>query len=245
MTAAVVGGGAPPRLDMGKTVNSTLKVLLARSLDLLVIGLPFVFLPNALVELLPPDLRVFRLAAGLPSLIFIGAGSLLAYREMTGGPRVGIGEAISAGARKFASLWGVGLISNIGAALGLLLLIVPGVVLASSLAAASSAVMVEGMTTTAAIDRAWRLSEGSRWRLAGLLAITFLAIAVLLLLVGIAGAVLALTLGPDTGVAVGQALVAPLYTVIMMALMTVGSTAVYVGLRQAREGAPGVADVFV
>jgi hypothetical protein len=39
--------------------------------------------------------------------------------------------------------------------------------------------------------------------------------------------------------------VAPLYSVVMMSLMTVGSTAVYVGLRHAREGAPEIAEVFV
>jgi hypothetical protein len=245
MTAAAIGGATPPKLEMGKVISATLRVLAVRSLDLFIIGLPFVFLPNLLAALLPPDFKTVSLVFGLPSLVFIGGASLLAYREITGGPRVGVGEAISAGVRKFGSLWGVGLISNIGTAIGLLLLIAPGVVLASSLAAASSAVMVENATTTAAIERAWSLSQGSRWRLAGLVLIALLAVIVLLLPLIVVTAILAIALGQETGGMIAEVLIVPLYTVLAVAMTTVGSTAVYTGLRQAREGAVDVAEVFV
>ena len=242
---AVASGEAAPALDIGRVISTTSRVLVRRALDLLIIGLPFIYLPNMLVEFLPSELSAVRLAAGLPGLIFIGAVSLLAYNDIAGEPRVDAGTAIKAGAGKFATLWGVGLISNIGAGIGLLLLIVPGVVLGSSLAAASSAVMVENITVTAAIERSWSLSKGSRWRLAVLLLVALLAVGLVLLATVAVGVVLGLTLGIENGENVGRIVWAPFASVWILAITTVGSTAAYAGLRRIREGALAVADVFV
>ena len=244
MTTVATGEAAPPTLDIGRVISMTSRVLFRRALDLIIIGLPFIYLPNMLVEFLPPGFSAVRLAAGLPGLIFIGAVSLLAYRDIAGEPRVDAATAIRAGAAKFGSLWGVGLISNIGAGIGLLLLIVPGVVLGSCLASASSAVMVESITATAAIERSWSLSKGSRWRLAALLLVALLAAALVLLFTVLVGVVLGLTLGAEHGEAAGRIVWAPFASIWILAITTVGSTAAYVGLRRVREGGVAVADVF-
>jgi hypothetical protein len=244
MSVTTAGAAEASRLDMGRVISMTLRVMAARAPDIILIGLPFVFLPNLLVELLPQDLSVFRLAAGLPGLVFLGGVSLIAFRELAGGARIGAGEAIAAGARRFGSLWGAAIITNIGAGLGLLLLIVPGLVVGACLGLASSAVMVEDQSATGAIDRAWRLTQGSRWRMTALLLAALAAILLLLLLSVIVGIVLGLALGPDLGVKVGRIVWAPFATIFILAVTTVGSTSAYVALREAQQGPLNVAEVF-
>ena len=65
MTAAV-DRMDEPRADVGWIVGATVNVLRFRALDLALIALPFVLLPNALVGLLPQELANFRLTGGLP-----------------------------------------------------------------------------------------------------------------------------------------------------------------------------------
>ena len=244
MTVTTAGLAAAPPLDLGRVIEATLRVTTRRAADIIVVGLPFVFLPNMLVELLPPDLAVFRLATGLPSLVFVGGVSLLAHREITGGARIGAGEAIAAGAGKFFSLWGAGIIANIGALIGLVLLVVPGLVVLASLAPASTAIMVEDETAAGSVQRAWNLARGSRWRMTALLLAAFAAILMLLLLTMIVGVILVLALGFDLGPKVGRIVWAPFLTILIIGITTVGSTAAYVGLREAQQGAANLAEVF-
>ena len=244
MTAAAIAATAPARVDVGWVVSSTIRVITRRSLDLLILGLPFIILPGALGNLFPPELGVLRLVTGLPGLIFIGGASLMTYRELSGADRLGLGAVISAGARRFGTLWGIAWVSNVATLLGALLLLVPGIIVAVGWMPASTAAMVEDKRTFEALDEAWRLTSGSRWRLFGLLCIALAAAAVLVLVVVAAGAVLGLTLGPETGQRVGEVTVAPLFAFAIQTISTVGAAAAYAGLRRAKEGAFGVAEVF-
>ena len=129
MTATIAIAADPARLEVGRCVIATLRVLWRRGFTLMLLAAPFVFLPELLAALLPPELATVRLAAGLPGLIFVGGATQITYADLASDRPVGIVEAMSEGAGNFGSLWGVGLISNIGAGLGALLLIVPGVLL--------------------------------------------------------------------------------------------------------------------
>ena len=244
MTAASISGTTGARLETGWVVSATARVLAGRALDLLILGLPFVILPAAVANLLPDDLKALRLFTGLPSLFFIGGASLLTYRELSGGERIGVGAAMRESARRFGTLWGISLISNLAMAVGVLLLVVPGIIVAVGWMPASTAAMAEGKTAFDALDRAWQLTRGSRWRLFGLLCIAVAAVFVLALLVVVAGVVLGLTLGLETGRTVGELTAAPLFAWSIQAITTVGAAAAYTALRRAAEGALGVADVF-
>jgi hypothetical protein len=239
MTATIAIPAEPARLEVGRCVIATLRVLGRRGLTLLMLAAPFVFLPECLAALLPPELATVRLAAGLPGLIFVGGATQIAYADLASERPVGFGEAMSKGARKFGSLWGVGLISNIGAALGALLLIVPGVILLVAWMSASSAVVVEDKTAFEALDRSWQLSRGSRWRLAALLGIALGAVVLILLLVFVVAIVLVLLFGEANATRVSDFVVSPLVSVVVLAITTVGSTAAYVGLRFVKEGSAG------
>jgi hypothetical protein len=245
MTVITADAAAEARIHVGWVVNSTVRVIFRRSLDLLLIGLPFVFLPNALAGLLPQNMWQVRLAAGLPGLVFVGGVSLLTYRDLSGGARLGAGAAIAAGARRFGTLWGVSFVSNICAALALLLLIVPGIILLVAWSPASTIAVVEDRTAFSALDRAWALTKGSRWRIAALLGLSLLAIVFLLLVGGVVDLILTTTLGADAMNAEVNFVISPLTGLLTSAMTAVGSAAVYVGLRVAKEGSAGdIAKVF-
>jgi succinate dehydrogenase hydrophobic anchor subunit len=82
MTATIAIPAEPARLEVGRCVIATLRVLGRRGLTLLMLAAPFVFLPECLAALLPPELATVRLAAGLPGLIFVGGATQIAYADL-------------------------------------------------------------------------------------------------------------------------------------------------------------------
>jgi len=244
MTVATVPANEP-RIDVGWVVSSTLKVLQRRAVDLLLISLPFVWLPSVLSAFLPEENRSLVLARGLLGLVFVGGASLLTFRELSGGARLTAWEAIGVGSRRFGTLWGVSLISVAGAALGLVFLIVPGIILIAGRMAATTVAVAENKKAYESLDRAWSLSKGSKWRLAGLLGIAatvILALVVVPLLVLLLASAALDDQLVDAIAAVG---LGPVIEVLIAAVMTVGSAAAYTGLRIAKEGSAGdVAGTF-
>lgn len=109
-------------------------------------------------------------ALALQQLVTVPLSTAMAIAIVLGRLReqpVGAREAIQAGLDVFAPLLAAMLLVAVGVGLGLLLLVVPGVFLAIRLIAVVPAVVVEGHRTTAALDRSWRLTEGSWWRALG------------------------------------------------------------------------------
>jgi hypothetical protein len=243
MTAAIIEAHAE-RLSIGWVVNATLRVLLKRWVDLLLVGLPFVWLPTVLAAF-APDSRVVQTLSDLPEPVFAGAASLMAYAALVGGERPSAWAAMRAGLSRFGSLWLIALISGLLVLVGLILLIVPGVVLAACLAPAGAIAMVEKKTSSRAIDRAWTLSRGSRWRLVGLLLLAALVFVIMVLssvIIGMMTGIVGATTQSDPIFDFG---VTPVLATVVSALAAVGSTATYVGLRTAAEGPPSeVASVF-
>jgi hypothetical protein len=88
------------------------------------------------------------------------------------------------------------------------------------------------------------LSRGSRGRLAGLLGIAVVAYLSLLLAGALIEFVVQFVAGTSWVTPVGQFLIAPVITTLLLTATTVGSAAAYVNLRSVREGPVGVADTF-
>jgi hypothetical protein len=193
----------------------------------------------------PPSLSAINFLTGLPALVFVGGATLIAYRDICGETPVGVAQAISEGGGRFGSLWLVGLISGVATLVGLLLLIVPGLLITAILSTASAAVVVEHMPASQALRRARALSKGSRLRMLGLLAIALLAIGLIVFVMAALIFAATIAFGEAIGTRISDFLLAPLTTLALFEIMTVGSTAAYAGLRQAHEGAGGgVAQVF-
>ncbi len=234
MTAAAITADEA-RLDVGWVVGATWRVLRTRAVDLLLVALPFLWLPSVITGF-APDNRPLQLLMNLPALVFTGGCSLITYQELTGGLRVTASDATRAGAARFGTLWLVALASGLLTVLGLILLIVPGIIAGVGFCAASAVVMAENKNSVPALERAWNLSRGQRWRLtalAGLLLVASLAV----VLVGVVvGAILGLAHATSAIDPVANLGFGPIAETLIAAVTTVGTAAAYVGLRKAKEG---------
>lgn len=223
------------KLDIGWVVMATLRVLRRRAGDLALVALPFLWLPS-LITGFAPDNRGLELLSNLPGLVFTGGASLITYQELAGGLPVTAGQAIGEGVRKFGTLWLVAFVAGVATVVGLILLVVPGVIAGVGFCAASTVVMVEGKSAMPALERAWALSRGQRWRLTGLAGILLVASLGVLLIGFATGAILGLTGNESAVDAVANFGVGPLTGTLVVVVTTVGASAAYVGLKTAKEG---------
>lgn len=199
----------------------------------LVTGTAVLLLPPALLSFLAPSLA--PLANLMQRLAFIGATGVTiamvsdAYQGRTPDVR----GALSRVGQRFRPLWAAGIISSIATALGLLLLIVPGIIVFAWTAVMQVAVMVEGCTSSVAWDRSKSLSGDNVKRI---LATSGLAYVILIGAIFGAGVGVSLLAGPlgigDAGVSllvdVAVALVYPFPSIV--------ATLLYYDLRIRKEG---------
>jgi hypothetical protein len=85
-----------------------------------------------------------------------------------GGKGAGLSGALAAGFGLILPLIGLGILMTLGQALGLLLLIVPGIYLMLRWAVAAPVLVTEGIGVTAAMARSADLTENHRWAILGL-----------------------------------------------------------------------------
>ncbi|MFI4934755.1 MAG: hypothetical protein ACHP7N_09075 [Caulobacterales bacterium] len=245
MTEALPAQVEATQVDIGWVLRSTFAIVRKRAAALVILAAVFDFLPQSLTAFLPESLSRLDMAANLPGLIFDGAGALLAYRELSGGPSLGANEAMRAAMRRFGSLWGLGIISGIAVLVGLVLLIVPGIILLVGWMPANAVLMVEDKPAYASLQRAWSLTKGARWRLAALLG---LYVAGAVLLVGTAFPFGFLGSMANQEVLANRFLDffwSPLIVSAVSIFGAVGTAAVYAALRTAKEGGAGdIAEVF-
>jgi hypothetical protein len=130
-------------------------------------------LPSLIFDIVVPDSpahSVVDLIVGQIVSVTLVYGSMQALR----GQRVTVGECISQGMRRLGAALGVAILSGIGIALGMVLLIVPGLILATMWAVAIPAAVIEETGVTASLSRSQQLTSGRRWRVLGAYLVTFL-----------------------------------------------------------------------
>ncbi len=234
MTAAA-DTSAETRLDIGWVVGATWRVLRTRAGELILVALPFLWLPS-LISGFAPDNRAVQLLMNLPGLVFTGGASLITYQALTAGQPVTASDATRASARRFGTLWLVALASGLLFVVGFVLLIVPGVIAGVGFCTASAVVMAENKNTVPAMERAWDLSRGQRWRLVGLAGLLLVASLGVLLAGVIVGAILGV-IGQQAAIdPVANLGFGPIAETAIAMMTTVGVAAAYVGLRKAKEG---------
>jgi hypothetical protein len=234
MTAAALTS-SEARLDIGWVVGATWRVLRTRAADLILVALPFLWLPS-LISGFVPDNKAVQLLMNLPALVFTGGGSLITYQTLTAGLPVSAGDATRAAAGRFGTLWRVALASGVLLLVGLVLLIVPGIIAGVGFCTASAVVMAENKNTGPAMERAWDLSRGQRWRLVGLAGLLLVASLGVLLAGVIVGAILGAAGAQDAIDPVANLGFGPIAETAIAMVTTVGTAAAYVGLRKAKEG---------
>jgi hypothetical protein len=255
--ASVDVASADARFEFGRVVGQTFGLIGRNFIVFLMMALVFVGAPQfaiyyvqSTVGISDPSLTApIGLAGVLVSLVtsYILQGALTrAAIDDLSGAGVKFGAALGDGLRYFFPLFVVGLLVGIGMAIGLVLLIIPGLILAVRWAVSAPIVVVEKHGPTNSIGRSAELTKGYRWPIFGLLVLyTVFAYVVQIVFVLTFAA---LSGGDPTqisamdglGIALGVASAA--VAAVISLVSTVGVAALYFELRRVKEGV-GVAEL--
>jgi hypothetical protein len=174
------------------------------------------------------------------ALIFVGAflGACLffvAFSEVSG-RKASFGEVASNGAKLFLPLFAVNFLSAIAIGFGLILLIVPGLMLATAWCVAGPALIAERVGITQAFGRSAELTRDNRWRIFGLFVIVIVAIVIIQAVLGAIGLAFA---GVGVILSPARIAVAVVYTAVQTAINYTGLAVLYANLRELKEGVGG------
>lgn len=256
------------RLELGRIVGNSIRVLRENLLSFTLLGLGLSFVPGVLAAL--PKLRQattdqqtlaqeffvgFNRSIGggwqdilvdLIGLILVIAIVTAGVETLRGG-RLSAMEALQRNLRCYGYALLVGLAAAIAVGLGLVLLIAPGLILLTMWCLVQPIVIVEQWKGfTYPFGKSRRLTRGSRWRILGIFALLLVGGIVLGGITGGAvGAVSALAFGVDAARAAGIAIGEPLVSTIGMIVGTTVVTVIYSELIAIKDGGgTQVADVF-
>ena len=244
-------------LDIGRVLNNTFGVIMRH--PVIFIGLSFliVALPQAVVQLATgasttssdPDAMMAMFSS--PSMVAAAAGGWLlvmilsvllqatfviaTVKDLNGQP-VSLGDCIGQAIGKLLPLIGLGVLMTLGIMAGMILLIIPGLILALMWIVASPVMMAEDKGIIDSLKRSAELTKGSkRW--------IVLLFVVYIILSSILGMLMIpfVFAGP-----VAIMLVGLVVNTLTGAIQGTGIAAVYVDLRIVKEGGntDALADVF-
>ncbi len=123
-------------------------------------------LPSLVFDYLVPDSyfhSIVDLIVGQIVSVTLVYGTIQALR----GRQVTIGECLSEGLKRLGAALGVAILSGIGIALGMIVLIVPGLILAAMWAVAIPAAVIEEKGAFESLSRSQELTSERRWRVFG------------------------------------------------------------------------------
>jgi hypothetical protein len=151
------------------------------------------------------------------------------------GGKVSFGDSLSTGLSVVLPLIGLAIISGVGIMLGMILLIVPGVILALMWSVAVPALVVERVGVFEALGRSNALTKGAKWKIFGLALIILVAywlLSVVLGLVGLAGYAANSMAGLTATNLIGGIILGTLFNTAWGTIQP----SLYVELRQWKEG---------
>jgi len=242
---------ADAKIDISRVLNNTFGVISRNPLPFLGLSLLIVGIPNALMQLIQgsPDAVVSAFASpavvitsivGFFVLMFFSvvlqATLIVATVKDLGGEKVDLQACIGKAIAKFLPLLGLGLLVSLGIALGFLLLVIPGIILALMWIVATPVLMTENLGVVDSIKRSADLTSGSKMMIF-LLFIIFVILAAVI--GGIGGAISIFS-------TTGAVIVALVVNTITGAIQGAGVASIYVDLRNVKEGTDTstLADVF-
>lgn len=235
-------------LDIGKVMSGAWTAGRARLGDLLLAAVFFLLAPQVLLGFAPghfpdPEYGFWNFLASLPGMAFDGAAGLIVYGALTGGKaEPAVGAAIRQALRRLASIFLVQVVVGVGFVLGFILLIAPGLFLASVWLVATPVLVIEDTNVAGALRRCLELSKGSRWRLLAVLAIMTVIVAAIAIVFGGLGGVAASLAGEDMQPRVIRFVVAPILAVLVRVITLSLITSTYAELRRV-EGVLSARDV--
>jgi hypothetical protein len=247
MASATTTGSAASGLRIGDILNRSLglwsKLVIPYGLIYAVATAPNVLQTLAIREHRVATPGSVGLMVGLVAIIAMLFGVLAqgvvisAANSVAERGTAAMGGSINAAMKRFFPLFGAAFCMGLTIALGFVLLIVPGLMLASAYFVVVPACVLEGLGPIKSIDRSARLTKGYRWRIFGLV----LIMVVLSLVGSLLARVGVLMLG-----SVGAAILQLIATAAVGVFTSVVSVVAYRDMVAAKEGFGGqrIASVF-
>jgi hypothetical protein len=208
MTAS---GGPAGRIRVGNVISETFAIysenfgplILSALLVFLVIGLATGLLQRSGGVFLGFLAAAIQLAARALYTGFV----VQLVRDVRDGRRDHtVGDLFSAATPAIVPLIVFGILFGLAVAVGLILIIIPGLILLTFWSVGAPAIVVEGVGPIEAFGRSWRLVRGDAWAVFGVLVVVFLILIVVGVVLGGIGAVI------GTGGVVVAAIVSSVFT---------------------------------
>lgn len=255
----------PGKIDIARVISQTFSVL-GRNfvtyllLSLLLSGIPVAIINYAQVTVFGVQGANFSMASISSSLVGVVAAVIAAsvlqgalvyatVQDMNG-RKPSLGECLATGLRAFLPLLGVSILFGLAIVGGMILLVVPGIMIAVAWCVCVPVLVAERTSVTGAFGRAGALTRGNRWRIFGLFVLVWIAAIVVGAIVGAITLGLAFSGGSADAVAIAtspiQILTNVVSNAITSAVTSTGIAVLYVELRRAREGQghQWLADIF-
>lgn len=251
MTA--IGVTTAKRLDFGEVVKLTFGVLRRNVRQFALAGLILAAVPTGLLTFAQGELAEAKGPAASPfDLMTLGLGLFGYLATMIGsallqvavvqatvadlnGKKAALADGLSLGLRLFLPLFGVSFFATMGAILGMVVFIAPGLLLMVMWSVAVPVLVVEKRGVFESLKRSSDLTQNSRWTILGLLLVYLIVyFLIAIALEAVMGAVGSGSVLAPTGLAsaVAAALVAGVGSVVS----AIGVAVIYYMLRSAKEG---------
>lgn len=246
-------GAGSRGFDTGRVVRRSVDVLQRNFpsfllLSLLFIGLPTAIMAYALNQIVGPGMDYTAvktwLMVGASVLVAMLGGVILqatithgALNDLNGKPTSFV-EALASGLRDIGPLVLLGIVTNLGIMVGMILLIIPGVILSLAWMVVVPAMVTERLGVMEAIRRSNTLTGNARGPIFGLAAVFIIAQALLSWLLGL----MASAVAND----IVSMLLDPALQTLGNVIGAVGVASIYCELRWNKEGTPAesLAEVF-
>ncbi|RAK57552.1 YciC family protein [Phenylobacterium deserti] len=164
------------KLDIGGVVREMIAIVRRNPAPVLITSAVLSGLPSGVLAGLgfgpaADPARFMSGGFGLAILVMLAIGALgnaVLYRlllaDLAGG-KLSLGEAFQEGLRIFLPVLGVSILVALAAAVGMVLLIVPGLIIITAWCVSTVVVAAEGTGVIEAIKRSAFLTRGNRWRI--------------------------------------------------------------------------------
>ncbi|MEM5515829.1 glycerophosphoryl diester phosphodiesterase membrane domain-containing protein [Henriciella sp. AS95] len=250
-------------LDFGFIVEKTFGVIGERFVELILLALIFVIVPQIVLSFLISSMfdsavasgsmmptfslgmMLGSIVAGLLPLLMQAAAVHTTVEALTGRPS-DVGTSVGVAIAVFLPLLGLSILMGLGLAIGFMLLIIPGLILLTYWVVAVPSFIVEDTGIIGAFERSAELTKGQRWRIFGLIVLVWIAYAV------VAYIITMLTGGAMASAAYAQnftlmgAIVNGVLGALSAIVGSVGVAVLYVHLRDLQDGTSldTISDVF-
>lgn len=234
------------RFEIGRVISRTFglfgagigRLTLAVLIVIQLLGVIFQFriLQGSSIALFENGLVVFALGVPL-FLAFIAFYILFSAMVTRGAIHELIGrdvswqDELSAATRKFLPLIGLAILQGLAIFVGFLFLVIPGIILAVIWCVTQQTLLVENRPVMDTFQRSRDLTRGYRWHIVGLYVVYVIGAIILGVILGIVQAVMGALAGT-----IAASVIAGITQGINASVALLGSAALYVELRQAKDG---------